>query len=69
MLYILLAHIHFDETYSRGLRPVPAMDYGCEGGRLVVPATCVTVSNPDLLSSSEQGVHPGITSWKNHSSE
>ncbi len=30
---------------------------------------CVTISNPDLLSSSETEVNLGIKSWKNHPSE
>ncbi len=32
-------------------------------------ASCVTISNPHSLSSSETGVNPEIRSWKNHLSE
>jgi hypothetical protein len=31
--------------------------------------SCVTIANPDLLSSSEAGVNPAVRSWKKHSSE
>jgi hypothetical protein len=40
-----------------------------EGGRFLVSVSCVTISNPHLLSSSETGVNPGIRSWKKHLSE
>ncbi len=29
-------------------------------------ASCVTISNPDLLSSREAGVNPGLSSWKTY---
>ncbi len=45
------------------------IDYRCEKGRVLVYASCVTISNPDLLSSSETWVDPGRRSWKNHLSE
>ncbi len=32
-------------------------------------ASCVTISNPDLLSRSETGVNLGIRSWEKRSSE
>jgi hypothetical protein len=48
---------------SRGMR---GLDYGCEDGRFLVSASCVTIPNPDLLSSSETTVNPGIRSWKKH---
>ncbi len=32
-------------------------------------ASCVTISNPDLLSSSETRINHGMRSWKNHLSE
>jgi hypothetical protein len=38
------------------------MDYRCEVGRFLVSANCVTISNPDLLSSSETGVNLGTRS-------
>jgi hypothetical protein len=41
------------------------MDYVWEDGPCAVSAGCVTISNPDLLSSSETGVNPGLRSWKN----
>jgi hypothetical protein len=47
------------------LFPFLCLDYRCEDGRFPVPASCVTISNPDSLSSSETGVNPGIRSWKN----
>jgi hypothetical protein len=43
---------------------VEIIDYRCEYGRFPVSASCVTISNPDLLSSRETGVNPGIRSWK-----
>ncbi len=38
------------------------IDYRSEDGRSPVFASCVTSSNPDLFSSSETGVNPGIRS-------
>jgi ABC-type multidrug transport system permease subunit len=35
-----------------------------EDGRFPVSATCVTISNPDSLSSSKAGVNFEIRSWK-----
>ncbi len=40
------------------------MDYRCEDGRFPMSASCVTISNPDSLSSNASGVNPGIESWK-----
>ncbi len=40
------------------------IDYRCDDGRFPVSASCVTTSNPDLLSSSEKGVNPEIRIWK-----
>ncbi len=37
-------------------------DYSCEDGRFPVPASCVTISNPDSPSSSETGVNTGTRS-------
>ncbi len=45
------------------------LEYRCKDGRLTVSSCCVTISNPDLPSSSETGVNPGIRSWKEHLSE
>ncbi len=45
------------------------LDYGCENGSFPLSASCMTISNPDSLSSSETGVNPGIRSWKKHSSD
>jgi hypothetical protein len=42
------------------------IDYRCEDGRFPVYASCVTISNPDSLYSSETGINPGIRSWKKH---
>ncbi len=39
------------------------IDYKCEDGRFSVPARCVTISNPNSLSSCETGVNPGLRSW------
>ncbi len=36
------------------------MDYRWEDDRLPRSESCVTISNPDSLSSSETGVNPGI---------
>jgi hypothetical protein len=38
------------------------VNYRCEDGRFTVFASCVTISNPDLLSRSETCVNPGIRS-------
>ncbi len=38
------------------------LDYRCIGGRFPVTASCVTISNPHLLSSSEAGVDSGMRS-------
>ncbi len=46
-----------------------AKDYRCEDGRFQVSASCVTISNPDSLSSSDTGVNPGIRRWRKHSSD
>jgi hypothetical protein len=35
------------------------VDYRHEDGRFPVSVTCVTISNPESLSSSETGLHPG----------
>ncbi len=45
---------------------VPAIDYRREDGRFLVSVSCVTISKPDAISSSETGVNPGIRSWKKH---
>jgi hypothetical protein len=37
-------------------------DYRCEDGRFLVSATCLTISNPNSLSSNEIGVDPKICS-------
>jgi hypothetical protein len=49
--------------------PVHTIDYRCEDDCCSVTASCVTISNPDLLSSNETGVNPGIRSWKKCLSE
>jgi hypothetical protein len=43
-----------------------SIDYRREVGRSVVPTRCVTVSNPNSLSSNEKEVNPGIRSWIKH---
>ncbi len=43
------------------------IDYRCEYGRFPVSASCLTTSNPGLLSSSETRVSPGIKNWKKNS--
>jgi hypothetical protein len=48
---------------------VLVIDYRCDDGRFALSASCVTISNPDLLSSSEKVINPGIRSWKKHLSE
>jgi hypothetical protein len=42
------------------------IDYRCEDGRFPVSGSCVTISNPDSLSSSETGVNPEIRSWRKY---
>jgi hypothetical protein len=41
--------------------PLNVIDYRCEDGSFSVSANCVTISNPDLLASSETEVNPGTT--------
>jgi hypothetical protein len=36
------------------------MDYECEEPLFPVSASCVTISNPDSISSSERGITSGI---------
>jgi hypothetical protein len=38
------------------------INYRCEDCPFLVSASCVTISNPDSLSTSETGVIPGIRS-------
>jgi hypothetical protein len=45
------------------------IDYRCEDVSFPMSASCMTILNPDLLSSSETGINPGIRSWKKHLSE
>ncbi len=40
------------------------IDYRSEDGRFPVSASWMKISNPDLLSSSETWVNPGIINWK-----
>jgi hypothetical protein len=44
-------------------------NFTCEDGHFPVSTSCVKISNPDLLSSSETGVSSEIRSGKKHSSE
>ncbi len=46
-----------------------AGDYRCEDGLFAVFSSCVTISNPDSLSSSETRVNSGLRSRKKHLSE
>jgi hypothetical protein len=39
-----------------------SIDQRCEGGRFPVSESFVTISNSDLLSSSETEVNPGMRS-------
>jgi hypothetical protein len=52
----LLAERKNIEAYHRQI------EYGCEDGRFPLYASRMTISNPDLLSSSETGVSTGIRS-------
>ncbi len=45
------------------------IDCRCEDGRFFVSSSCVTISNPGSLSSSEKGVNIGIRSWIQYWSE
>ncbi len=47
-------------------RRYEGIDYRCKNGRFSVFASCVTISNHDLLSSSETMVISEIRSWKKH---
>jgi hypothetical protein len=40
------------------------IDYRCEDGCFPVYTSCVTISNPDSLPSSETGVDPGLKGLK-----
>jgi hypothetical protein len=40
------------------------IDYKYGGGRFPVSTSCVTIQNPNLLSSSGTGVIPGLRSWE-----
>ncbi len=59
------APIH-EEAEDTNVRDI---DYRCLDCRFPVFASCVTISNPDSLSSSETRVYPGIRSWKKHLSD
>ncbi len=41
-------------------------DYRCKVGRLLVSASCVTISNTNLLFTSETRLNLGIRRWKKH---
>jgi hypothetical protein len=41
-----------------------SIDYRCEDNRFLVSARCVTISNPDPLSSTRTGFNHGIRSRK-----
>jgi hypothetical protein len=43
---------------------ITTIDYRCEEGNYPVPSSCLTISNPDLLSSSETGVNSEIKKLK-----
>ncbi len=55
-----------ESTWSGGGKSI---GYRCEDGRLPLSASCVAISNPDLLYSSETGVDPWMRSWKKRLSE
>ncbi len=57
---------HF--SYPLGMTAA-TIDYRCEDGRIPVSASCVKISNPNSLSSSEKEVNLGIRSWKKCLSE
>jgi hypothetical protein len=44
------------------IRQLPTIAYRCENSSFPLSASCVTISNPDSLSSSEKKVNPGIKS-------
>jgi hypothetical protein len=54
----ILIYVIIVPKYTR-LRTI---DYTSEDGLFPVSASCVTISNLDLLSSNETGVDPGIGS-------
>jgi hypothetical protein len=56
-----MTFLHKESVFKMRSR-VYGIDYRCEDGRFLVSASCVTISNPDSLSSSETGVNPGIRS-------
>jgi hypothetical protein len=71
-LFSLQLEIHEDTWYGSlvvllnwGVCPNEcdsAIDHRCEDSGSPMSVSCVTVSNLDLLSSSETGVNPGIRS-------
>ncbi len=44
-------------------------DYRCEDGQVPKSTSCVKISNPNSLFSSERGFNPGRRSWRKHLSE
>jgi hypothetical protein len=52
------AHVSFAWTPTEKM----TIDYKCEDGRFPLSASCVTILNPDSLSSSETGVNFELTS-------
>jgi hypothetical protein len=57
-LYDSNAFVKSPEVKSYG----KTIDYRCEDGRFPVSTTCVTISNTDMLFSSETEVNPGMRS-------
>jgi hypothetical protein len=74
-LYIHLTHhilplsVSLRKISAQLKNPLVLIDYRCDDDRFPLSASFVTISNPELLSSSEPGDNPGIRSWKKHLSE
>ncbi len=59
--HVILPNVTVSSSTNKA---APAIDYRCEDGRFSVSASCVTIWNPHLLSSSKTGVKPVIRRWK-----
>ncbi len=51
------------------ISPAPPIKYWCADGCFTVAAGCVTIWNPDSLSSSETGANAGVRCWDKYSFE
>ncbi len=57
-------HVLWPTSQRSITQSIYSIDYRYEDVRFQVSASCITISNLDLFSSSETGVNPAIRSWK-----